>query len=344
MLTNSKKPTSPSTRHSRLLPFRHRSRQRGGVLVIVAAATVALLGVTAWVVDISWALQSRTHQQAAADAGALAGVYHLYPEPYDEAAVKQATLDFVTRNRPGANLSAADVTIANHPTYNRPYVNVRWTDTSGTLFGRIFNVGAMNVGVQASAIAAPLGEFPNHDLMPWGLPAYNEEGTWHVMDGAATAEEYVPVVLNETIVRLKTASGNNNKGNFMALDLGGTGANSYEEDIINGSTRQLSVGEWIPTQTGNMVGPTDKAVAERLASGRDKIYIPLINKDDWDAAKGKSEVRVIGFITVQLYPSNKGEVVGRAIEWVSRGDGDLNAPGDIGPGAYAPVLIPTPQQ
>ena len=57
-------------------------------------------------------------------------------------------------------------------------------------------------------------------------------------------------------------------GNFGAVSLPGeSGANDYRNDIASNSTSKVMVGDWIDTKPGNMVGPTQQGLQDRLSSG-----------------------------------------------------------------------------
>ncbi|KNY29411.1 hypothetical protein [Pseudobacteroides cellulosolvens] len=59
---------------------------------------------------------------------------------------------------------------------------------------------------------------------------------------------------------LKYGAGGQYCGNFDALALGGTGASSFEDKIINGYSDSLKIGDFVTTEPGNMRNPTIRGV------------------------------------------------------------------------------------
>ncbi|HXF04490.1 MAG TPA: Tad domain-containing protein [Blastocatellia bacterium] len=54
-------------------------------------------------------------------------------------------------------------------------------------------------------------------------------------------------------------------GNFYAVAFDGRGANDYRDHIANGWNGTLSVGDYVTTEPGNMVGPTRQGIQELIA-------------------------------------------------------------------------------
>lgn len=96
-------------------------------------------------------------------------------------------------------------------------------------------------------------------------------------------------------------------GNWAPIELGGTpGGSAYETYLQYGYNGQLS--STVPTETGNLVGPTGQAISYRLARGQAEdpsssysspqdydprlVAIPLIEFND---ANGKKPVTIIGY-------------------------------------------------
>jgi type II secretory pathway pseudopilin PulG len=83
-------------------------------------------------------------------------------------------------------------------------------------------------------------------------------------------------------------------GNYGALALGGSGANVYLNNILNGYS-SLSVGQIVDSQTGNIAGPTQTGIEQRLAA-TPYVRIPVIT----ELNNGKSEVEVLAFLAFKL--------------------------------------------
>jgi hypothetical protein len=71
----------------------HPDGERGAVAIIVGVSMVALLGITALVVDIGWKLSETSHAQTGADAAAIAAIRYL-----DEGTHQDAAFDYLARN------------------------------------------------------------------------------------------------------------------------------------------------------------------------------------------------------------------------------------------------------
>lgn len=318
-----------------------RGARPGTALVLIAGGMALLMASAVWVVDLAAGLQSRTAQQAAADAAALAGAVELIP-PYTAAkgdAARAKAVEFAGLN--GTPITVDDVTIWDHPAGGKG-ITVRSTQPVDTLFANFFAVQSFDVGVNASAALGGITEMPRGTI-PFGVPAYPVGNTFRVLS-TVSPEVYSPPLPNSPSgapiqIQLKVNSGNQNNGNFLALSLDGRGANEYRNDIINGCETSVAIGDLVDTQTGNMVGPTRQGIEERIG---DVVIVPLVDKAEWDVNRGRSQIHVIGFASVLIASgAQNGEVVG-----IYQGLA-VNAKGTVGstsgsPGVWAPVLIETP--
>ncbi len=85
--------------------MRRGRRERGQILPIVALALVALLGISAFAIDVGYAFYAKRQLQSAADAAALAGAQDL---PSISTA-KATAATYASANTP-ANLSSVSYT------------------------------------------------------------------------------------------------------------------------------------------------------------------------------------------------------------------------------------------
>jgi hypothetical protein len=138
-------------------------------------------------------------------------------------------------------------------------------------------------------------------------------------------------------VTLKAAPGGGgflSPGDFGALSLGGTGAATYENNLRNGYTGWIRVGDLLPTEPGNVAGPTHRAVQARIdldpyatwatvRKGSPRIVIlPVLESFD---INGRGEVKVVGFGAffleqVNNQGNNLGDVSGRFLRYVVVGE------------------------
>src|SRR5205085_5576113 len=57
-------------------------------------------------------------------------------------------------------------------------------------------------------------------------------------------------------------------GNWDPVALGGNGASVYRSNLDNGYGGLLTVGQWLETEPGNVVGPTQSGMSQRLTAGQ----------------------------------------------------------------------------
>ncbi|MBC7545045.1 MAG: hypothetical protein H7338_20155 [Candidatus Sericytochromatia bacterium] len=294
-------------------------RQRGSVLVVVTLFSMVLMGVSALAVDVGRTVVTRTRLQRVVDAAALAGGKDL---PSGTAPARSASLDFANRN--GVAIAAGDVTF---PTPNS--VRVAVVRPVDTVFARV--MGIMSYPIPASATAALQSATGMSGLRPWGIPAQDfagyPEGTTFKLKLTSKSGEY---------------SGG---GNFQALSLDGSGGSIYRQTIISGSQSRFQIGDSVPTETGNMVGPTSQGAetliggdthtsyAAAVAAGEPdcpRVVTLIVIKQD-SFGKGKSSVTVAGFASFFITSWNDpAEVVGQFVRYVDMdgtSDGTTSAVG-----------------
>lgn len=298
---------------------RFRKQQRGSVIVMVAAMLSVMVGLTALVVDLGLLYATRVKLTNLADAAALAGVQEL---PRNNSAAYATASEYAQLN--GKTGDRVDIRVLNGTT-----VAVKATRTIPLMFAGIFGLATCDVSGAAAARVNPVSRLTG--TVPFGLVqqtlVYGQVYTIKIGSG--------------------TASGNYH-GNFGALALGGTGASVFRDNIKFGSDVSIQAGDWVKTETGNMVGPTKQGISyrynqdpgatfETVAKNSARILVvPVIQSLD---VSGRGAVLVVGFAALFLESSNvtnNGEVSGRFIQMVTPGD-----PGDGGSdyGLYASRLI-----
>ncbi|MDD5089673.1 MAG: Tad domain-containing protein [Candidatus Wallbacteria bacterium] len=163
-----------------------------------------------------------------------------------------------------------------------------WLATHNNSEGRPYSTVPMDNVFDVAVFTQ--NEYSAGDLMPWGLQYKADNYPF----GYTVGEEYL----------LKYGSGSAGgygQGNFGALTLGGEGANVYRDNIINGVSnpdgRTYYVGKTIDTKPGNMNGPTVQGLADRIASNKLYIVIPVVSKID---VNGKKSTTIKGFLNFKL--------------------------------------------
>ncbi|HBN08115.1 MAG TPA: hypothetical protein DD435_05530 [Cyanobacteria bacterium UBA8530] len=271
-----------------------RKNEKGAALIFAAVMMAGLFAFSGAAIDIGLMLNQRTRMQLAADAAALAGAKGLVKNTY------QASLDAVAVA--ASNGYAITATNVSYPSPKR--VRVEWSSPAGLVLAPFFKLFNVRVGVQSGAeyTGSPNGG----GAVPIGVPKQN----------FTPGQEYV----------LKPGTGSpNNKGNFGPLVLDCKGAINYENHIAKGSNVEVKVGSFYYTETGNMVGPTEKGFSRRIANDQTSledaiantsprlVILPILDDGWWKASTGMSPQLVVGFAQFYVTYTAKGEVHGRFV-------------------------------
>lgn len=287
----------------------NRQRERGATLVTTALFATALTMVTGLVVDTGAMLYQRTRMQVATDAAALAGARALLNgQAYAVAEAKSEA------SKNGYAVRDSDITIQ-----QGSRISVRLQNQTPSLAARVLNAvrgldpqAAATLGVEAKSTADLHCVELTYGVRPFGIP-----------DRAfRMGAEYV----------LKQSAGGSTDGNFQALALDGPGASLYRTAILNGAKRTVHVGDSVPTEPGNMAGPTVVAINQLLGNDHTSfvsasygsrtprvITVPLIDANQYAQANGRSDVTVTGFGRFYVtYTTSRSEVYGRFMERVNQ--------------------------
>lgn len=271
----------------------------GSMTAFFALLLVGLLSFAALVTDAGMLYVERRHLQNTVDAAALAGarVFLVDFNTWSQGDVVAAVEQWAQYNGvPASQLTDITVGTKSLPVGTLPTVTVSAERPVNLMFAFAFGFKQMTVGAHAQAGISPLRPLK---IWPWAI----SESTYNqlLQDQATNGFTY-----------LKLSSQGNATGNFLPLDLGGSGATGYENNIINGFygplPAQVPPNIWtVPTQPGNMAGPTEDGV-EYLQDqpsctipGHDIRcpligLVPVITDESWLAASGAaSSVDVIQF-------------------------------------------------
>lgn len=281
-----------------------RERERGSIAIIVLVGLVAILGFGAVVVDGGQLYYTRGKLQSATDAAALAGARVLAKQGVYVA--EQQALAVAQAN----GLTPSELTV----TVNQANQEVTVSAKRQVNFGlaKVINHSASEVG--ASATAGGLAISAMRNVAPLGI-------IW---------EDFV---FNQQY-DLKVGAGSGTSGWYGALSLGGSGASTYRQNMAQGWTGLLRVGDLVPTESGNMVNPTRQGVQDRLNSCNHiptctylayahkcprLLIVPVITPP------AGGQVKVLGFagFFVDQYVGQGGGdnfIRGRFIEFVAEGE------------------------
>lgn len=142
--------------------------EEGQAFVVTVLALVALLGMTALVLDVGSWFRSQRKLQATADAAALAGAQAL---PTSASTATQLAVQYGTTN--GGGVAAADVSITSTNSSNDT-IQVDAKKQDPTFFSKVFGISVVNIAAQAKAIVgtpaqamyvAPMVVYCDHPLI-----------------------------------------------------------------------------------------------------------------------------------------------------------------------------------
>lgn len=283
-----------------------RKHQQGAALVTTALLATGMVVFLGLVADTGAMVYHRTRMQVAADAAALAGARGLLGgATYAKAQAREMSA------KNGYPLADANIVI------DCSRVKVALDTPSQSLVARVLealqgsgdpnNAKPLTVGARSQADIYVVDH--TYGARPFGVPEEDFK------EGA----EYV----------LKQGPGGSIRGNFQALGIDGTGATIYRTSILNGAKRTLHVGDMLPTEPGNMNGPTVSAVNDLVGSDHTSyqdaargtktprvMTLPLLG-DSFFAVNGRSNITISGFARFYVtYTTSRGEVYGRFIERV----------------------------
>lgn len=107
-------------------------------------------------------------------------------------------------------------------------------------------------------------------------------------------------------------------GNWDPLALGGQGADQYRSNLQDGYQGKVSAGDYINTETGNVVGPTTQGIGARISNGQsmypsatfmnhtlDDPRIVVVPVVDFSNINGQSQVPVKGFAVMWVANSDQ---------------------------------------
>ncbi len=148
----------------RVTARRRNRRDQGQVLIIFVGAMVAMMGIMAIVVDISWYWASSLRVQRAADAAALAGAIYL---PGSTANAYDAALAEARKNgyTPGAGTVITPLQDTANGGSDPRLLDVTISTPVQTFFARVFGINSFNATRTAKAIyvqPVPMGSPENY--------------------------------------------------------------------------------------------------------------------------------------------------------------------------------------
>jgi Putative Flp pilus-assembly TadE/G-like len=266
-------------------------RSRGQVLVIMTIALPVVLGVMALCTDVAVMYWNWEQLQRAADSAVLAGATFL---PTNPDLAKTTAVLYAENN--GIQSGEID---PNYPQVSNGNadISIRLIRTVPYYFGKV--IGLTSASISANASAGVVASSHAWGIVPIGLPPCSQSGNGVTCTGTGSYQTYQQVTLQPPGGNMVAP------GNYESLSLSHAGGAMYEQNIINGYQGTINVGDWLTTETGNLVGPTRSGFDTRLSSapsgGTDTnhplndpqvIEVPIV---DFSGINGNSQVPVLGF-------------------------------------------------
>ncbi len=275
--------------------------EKGQTMILIPLMLVALLGIVALVTDVGVLHLEKVALQNDVDAAVLAGGQKLPANPGEAITIAK---DYASTNKNG---KLGDVVNPPELTNGNHSLTVSATRHVPLYFAKIFGKTTSDVTAIASVTVVAVGGVSG--AIPVGV---EEKGVF----------EY------GNLYELKVGGGEGYTGNYRALALGGPGADSYKDNLANGYSGVLTVGQVVDTEPGNKVGPTDQAIDERIShdstatfdtvkEGSSRIVIVPIMKTM--LVNGRDAVQIVGFAVFFLEESAGGVITGRFMEMVVTG-------------------------
>jgi hypothetical protein len=288
---------------------------------LITIALAALLGFAALAIDVGNVYVQRAKIQEAADAAAIAAVRSWALARPAAEVITTAKAFAATNGLTETEIQAVDpgYWITNTRTFVGPLTSLPTPLPSGAraavrvtarktvtmFFAPVVGFAAMRprIGSVAAAFVATTAL----RVIPWAVCDQN----------VISPVQCTPITLKYTQLYDGTNSCAVEAGsaNFGALSLGGNnlGADAYKDQIINGYSKPLHVGDCIPTKPGNRAGPTFDSLDKRLkgvppytcttsppSDPPDNSRLAIAPRVDSLIQDGRSVVCITGFYVVAL--------------------------------------------
>jgi hypothetical protein len=290
------------------------NNERGNVIAIVALSFMSLLGMTGLAIDGGLLYMTKTHLQKTANAAVISGSQELTNQ---KERVETVVNNILKAHNEETSLEKISIVIDKKLTVDlKKKVKLS--------FARIFGYEEIDVKAHAAAELRTLGSAIG--AVPLGI------------------DERTSLVFGQTY-SLKVDSGESQKGNFGILALDGPGAKTYEETFRYGFQEELSVGDVVNTQTGNIAGKTISVVEERVRKcpetsesiyDRDcsRVILVVVFKRLQPDDQKLTSVQVTGFAYFYLKnPESHNDTAIKGI-FIKRAGTGFEASGSVNRGAY----------
>jgi hypothetical protein len=265
-------------------------KRRGQSLLLIVAALPVIVGSLALVLDVANLYFNQLEMQCASDSAVLAGGEYL--PSYPSNAISTATSYAETNGLKASEIISVTVT----------------PDDKEVIIKATRNIPCY--------FCAVLGESTAHAQVSSGSGSSGSGVTTTATSGIVPIRSATGIVPIGVDYRTDLSFGNQvtlkqgqvGAGNWGPLALGGTGSDLYRNNVENGYGGLVTVGDWLLTEPGNVVGPTQSGFNYRTNAGANSfstgtfnnhalndprvMIIPIV---DWSNINGRSEVPLKGF-------------------------------------------------
>lgn len=305
------------------------TNEKGNVLLIVSIAFTGLLAMTGLVIDGGSYFMKKTDLQKVVNAAALSGAQELVVGDMNpvlvESRVRQIVHEVVSFHDESIVLNDEDIEVQLN---NSVTVNLK--KPLALAFSSLFGIESVDIVTRATAGLGIMGSAQG--AAPLGI-----ERSTLIENGHGPNHEF----------NLKVDQRNVETGNFGALALGSTGADTFEENLKTGFNDVISINQILDTEAGNMNQPTNRAVTHLINQPCDgpterncprrilvPVYEPII------VSNGRiQQIKVVGFAYFYIsapFNSSDSTVRGYFVEYADTGIVNENAESH---GAYSIRLI-----
>ena len=209
--------------------------EKGSAIVLVSLGMVVLLSMSALVVDVGGLFVTKSHLKKTANASVLSGAQELVKS---NSAVTGVVNQILEAHKEKDSLNNLNISTGYE-------VKVKLTKEVPLTFSKLLGKASAPVDAVAAAQILSMGRAAG--VVPIGV---DENVSFDFYD-----DSYALLKVDEEEV---------DTGFFGILALDGTGASIYGASLRNGSKSEISVGDIIQAQTGNMAGATKKEIRDRL--------------------------------------------------------------------------------
>jgi Flp pilus assembly protein TadG len=296
--------------------------ENGSIIIIVAVAMVALLGMAALAIDLGMVYLKAGQLQKAIDAAAYSAGRMLPVDTSNTEAqnqIKDTAISYASLNGYD-NLTRSDIVLDGVFLGNYTNMRIEASQDYSTVFAPVLGIDSLSFTKRAMVKLSPINSTTG--VAPLGL----------------TKTELKDRLLSGDLehVILKYGKKDGSLSSFGALDLSGKGgASDYRLWLAQGYPGEISIGDILIEESGNMTGPTYQGFSARYnacthydaqsggsgcISGRYDISCPRIIKVVIYEPEAKKSVRVCGFAAFLLEnQTNNGYITGTFLNIISDG-------------------------